>query len=435
MARFLLAFALLAVAATSWANVETPKVFCYYDSRSYVRETQAKMLPQDMDPALSYCTHLIYGYASIAHDTHKLVALNPNLDLDQGHGNYRVVTQMKRKFPQLKVLLSVGGGADNEEPEKYNTLLESPEARTAFISSASVLLRNYGFDGLDLAWQFPVIKPKKIRGTFSSIWHGIKKTFSSKVVDEKSEEHRDQFTKLVQETKNALRHDNMLLTATVIPNVNSSLYFDTHAIMNNLDYVILDGYDYNTPMRNPKEADYTAPLYELLERNPELNINFLVTWWLKNGFPNSKLILSMPSFGRAWKLDSDSAISGVPPLHTDGVAPEGPYTKHAGLLSYPEICTKLQNPSNAKGIHTHLRKVTDPSKRYGTYAFRVPDDNGDGGMWVSYEDPDTAGNKAGYVRAKGLAGIAVNDLSLDDFRGLCTGDKFPILRAAKYRLE
>lgn len=84
---------------------------------------QAKMLPQDMDPALSYCTHLIYGYAAIAHDTHKLVAMNPNLDLDQGHGNYRVVTQMKRKFPQLKVLLSVGGGADNEEPEKYNTLV------------------------------------------------------------------------------------------------------------------------------------------------------------------------------------------------------------------------------------------------------------------------------------------------------------------------
>lgn len=81
------------------------------------------MLPQDMDPALSYCTHLIYGYAAIAHDTHKLVAMNPNLDLDQGHGNYRVVTQMKRKFPQLKVLLSVGGGADNEEPEKYNTLV------------------------------------------------------------------------------------------------------------------------------------------------------------------------------------------------------------------------------------------------------------------------------------------------------------------------
>lgn len=53
---------------------------------------------------------------------------------------------------------------------------------------------------------------------------------------------------------------------------------------------------------------------------------------------------------------------------------------------------------------------------------------------MSYEDPDTAGNKAGYVRAKGLGGISINDLSLDDFRGTCSGDKYPILRAAKYRL-
>jgi Prp8 binding protein len=37
-------------------------------------------------------------------------------------------------------------------------------------------------------------------------------------------------------------------------------------------------------------------------------------------------------------------------------------------------------------------------------------------------------------KAKGLGGIAIVDITLDDFRGLCTGDKFPILRAAKFRL-
>lgn len=70
----------------------------------------------------------------------------------------------------------------------------------------------------------------------------------------------------------------------------------------------------------------------------------------------------------------------------------------------------------------------------GTYAFRLPDEDGEHGMWVGYEDPDTVGNKAGYVKAKGLGGMAVHDLSFDDFRGLCTGDKYPILRAAKFRL-
>lgn len=105
-------------------------------------------------------------------------------------------------------------------------------------------------------------------------------------------------------------------------------------------------------------------------------------------------------------------------------------------MSYPEICAKLPNPSNnnLKGEDAPLRKVGDPTKRFGTYAYRLPDSDGNFGLWVSYEDPDTAGNKAGYVRAKGLGGIAIVDLSLDDFRGTCSGDKYPILRAAKYRL-
>lgn len=70
----------------------------------------------------------------------------------------------------------------------------------------------------------------------------------------------------------------------------------------------------------------------------------------------------------------------------------------------------------------------------GTYAYRLPDKNEEGGVWVGFDDPDTAGNKAAYAKAKGLGGIAIFDITLDDFRGLCTGDKYPILRAAKYRL-
>lgn len=43
----------------------------------------------------------------------------------------------------------------------------------------------------------------------------------------------------------------------------------------------------------------------------------------------------------------------------------GQYTKIEGLLSYPEVCAKLINPNHQKGMRPHLRKVTDPSKRFG----------------------------------------------------------------------
>lgn len=56
-----------------------------------------------------------------------------------------------------------------------------------------------------------------------SIWHGIKKTFGTTLVDDKEAEHREGFTALVREMKQALNvKPNMQLSITVLPNVNAS---------------------------------------------------------------------------------------------------------------------------------------------------------------------------------------------------------------------
>ncbi|CAH0402156.1 unnamed protein product [Chilo suppressalis] len=447
--QLLITFAGLLALALANTPGSTGKVVCYYDSKSYVRESQARMLPLDLDPALSFCTHLVYGYAGIQPDTFKMIPLNENLDVDRSHANYRAITNFKSKFPAMKVLLSIGGDADTEDQQKYNLLLESPQARTAFVNSGVLLADQHGFDGIDLAWQLPRVKPKKIRSTWGSLWHGIKKTFGTTPVDDKEAEHREGFTALVRELKQALSvKPNKQLSVTVLPNVNSSVYFDVPSIINLVDFVNINAYDYFTPERNPKEADYTSPLYTPQNRNPLQNADAEIAYWKQHGAPTTKLVLGIATFARTWKLDGDSEISGVPPIHTDGPGEAGPYTKTEGVLSYPEVCAKLINPNHQKGMRPHLRKVTDPSKRFdvgltkeedlshmfGTYAFRLPDDNGEGGIWVSYEDPDTAAQKAEFAKSKSLGGISIVDLSMDDFRGLCTGDKYPILRAAKYHL-
>lgn len=167
---------------------------------------------------------MLYGYAGIAADNHKLTSLNPALDLDQGKGHFRLITQLKRKYPQLKVILSVGHNVDTADSEKYLTLLESPAGRIAFINSAYSLVKTYEFDGLDLAWQFPANRPKKIKGALGSFWNSIKSTvgITKAPVDEKAAEHREEFTALVRELKNAFRHDNYIVSLTVNPNVNST---------------------------------------------------------------------------------------------------------------------------------------------------------------------------------------------------------------------
>ncbi|XP_053697940.1 chitinase-like protein Idgf4 [Sabethes cyaneus] len=437
----LLAVLVATVRANTNSTDGTTKVLCYYDGSAALREGLGKVIVSDIELALPFCTHLIYGYAGVdAANNYKLRAIDESLDLDSGKGQYRQVTTLKRRYPALKVLLSVGGYKDlaEEKPfEKYLTLLESSGSRTAFVNSAYSLLKTYNFDGLDLAWQFPQSKPKRIRGWTGKLWHGFKKLFTGdSVLDPKADEHREEFVALVRDLKNAFVPDNFQLGLTVLPHVNESVFLDVFLLKDNLDYINLAAFDQQTPERNPKEADFGGPLYEPTERVVGNNVDAKVSHWMGKGAPLSKLVVGIPTYGRGWKLTEESGITGVPPLRADGPAVAGPYTGIPGFYSWAEVCAKLPNPGNAnlKGADYPLRKIGDPTRRFGAYAFRVPDENGEHGIWLSYEDPETAGNKAAYVKAKGLGGISIFDLGNDDFRGNCAGDKFPILRASKYRL-
>ncbi|KAL7015299.1 hypothetical protein ACKWTF_016391 [Chironomus riparius] len=412
------------------------KVVCYYDSRAFVREGLGKVTLADIEPGLGQCTHLVIGFASI-NEQKRVVSLNPLRDLDHGNRLYREATFLRSKFPKLKVLLGIGYDVSGD-PEKWLQMLETSTARIAFINSAYDLIKTYAFDGIDLAFEFPKIKVKKQRGSVGSFFYSIKKAVGAagKPVDAKFEEHREEFTSLIRELKNSFRHDGYLLSFTLNPNVNSSLYLDVPQIINNIDWVNIAAFDVQTPLRNKEEADYAAPLYKPSERNPELNIDFQVTDLLARGVPTSKIVVGIPTFARAWKIEDGATSTGVPPLKADGPTDEGIESKQEGLFSYKEVCSMLTNPQNKdlKGERGPVRKVGDPSKRFTPYGFRLPDKDGKFGLWMAYEDPDSAGNKAAYVRGKNLGGVSIMDLTYDDFRGTCTGDKFPILKSAKYRL-
>ncbi|KAJ8665193.1 hypothetical protein QAD02_006855 [Eretmocerus hayati] len=411
---------------------EHNKVVCYWNSTSFERAGPGKFQVDDLKPALSLCTHLIYGFAGIDENSFEVKSLNPNIDTGAGYGFYRLVTQLKRQFPELKVYLGIGGNADpNDDNHKYLKVTETSEARNKFINSAVRLLNDYEFDGFDLAWQFVPNKVKKERGAFTSFWRGVKKTFGyGKFKDEKADEHRDGFTILVNDLKNQLRPKNKAVTLSVLPHINSSVYYNARVLAPNLDAVHLLAFDQVTAERSKDKADYPAPIYESYGREKDTNIDSQTRYWIEQGTPGSKIVIGIPAFARTWKLTKESEAAGVPPVTADGPGAEGPHTGIAGLLSYAEVCSRLTEHAVGK-----LRRVNDPSKKYGSYAFEAYNKNsGADGIWVGFEDPDTAGNKALYAKAKGLGGVAIYDLSLDDFRGVCNGDKFPIVKGAKFKL-
>lgn len=198
------------------------KLICYYDSTSYLRQGLAKLDPNNLDLAMQFCTHLVYGYAGLKPDTFELYSLN--VDLDMFH--FKDITLLRTKYPELKVLLSVGGDrdADQSDSNKYISLLEANRtAQQNFIDSSMVMLRRNGFDGLDLAFQLPKNKPRKVHGAVGTVWKKFKKIFTGDfVVDPLADKHKGQFTDLVVNLRNAFQSANLMLTMTVLPNVNST---------------------------------------------------------------------------------------------------------------------------------------------------------------------------------------------------------------------
>jgi GH18 family chitinase len=415
------------------------KIVCFYDGRSFLREGLGKVTLENIEPALAQCTHLVYGYAGIDGSTNKIKSLLPDVETNPTNGQFKLATGFKTKYPNLKVFLSLGGGADEGESEKYHKLIDSTTGRLAFSNSAISFLKNYGFDGLDLSFQFPTIRPKKIRSKLGSAWASFKKTIgvAQGPVDPDSENHKALYAAFVRELKDTFKSENLLLSVTVLPNVDPLLYLDVENIKPYVEFVILSAFDVQTPDRNPKEADYPAPIYPLDERDPRLNIDTQVTELQQKGLVPEKIVIGIASYGRAWKIERDATLSGFPPVQADGPYAAGPQTRKPGLFSYPEICLNITNLINPelKNEDVPFRSVRDPTNRMGTYAYRVANDEGNYGVWIGYEDPDSAGNKANYVKTKRLAGVAVFDLSLDDFRGACNGVKFPILTQIKQKLN
>ncbi|CAH1982111.1 unnamed protein product [Acanthoscelides obtectus] len=284
-------FTTLLIVALSQFVVCEKVVFCNYEAKAHLRDGLAKFEITDIEPALQYCTHLVYGYAAINDDTLKVTPLNEQFDVIKD--NYRKVTDLKKKYPKLKVLLSVGGNDDvsgegEEKNKKYREVLETSARRLAFINSAHTLIKGFGFDGMDLAWEFPETKPKKIKSGIGAFWSSVKKTIAGEsVIDENAEQHREQFSSLIKELKSTFRPDNLLVTLTVLPNVNSTVYYDPRALSQNLDFIILHAFDFYTPQRNKKLADVPAPLYELIDRRNDENVDAWVKYWYvdkSNGF-------------------------------------------------------------------------------------------------------------------------------------------------------
>ena len=126
-----------------------PQIVCYFTNWAWYRRGAGKYMPEHIDHTL--CTHIVYGFAVLDYSNLIIKAHDSWADYDNRFYE-RVVAYKKRG---IKVSLALGGWNDSAG-DKYSRLVNNPAARRKFVEQALQFVEKYGFDGLDLDWEYPV---------------------------------------------------------------------------------------------------------------------------------------------------------------------------------------------------------------------------------------------------------------------------------------
>jgi len=332
---------------------------------------------QPTDVVDSILTHILYSFADVSPSTGAIALTDPYADeqkhfptdswSEPGNNLYGCLKQLyllKLKRRNLKVLLSIGGWTYSQSG--HFSFVTDPTARTTFVNSAVQLVEDYGFDGIDIDFEFP-----------SSAAQG--QGFADLVTA-----LRTAFTSLASRKGDTVPYQ---ITAAVSAGFPNYQYLNVPQMNAAMDYWNLMAYDYAGSWLT--YADNQANLYG--GSRTGFNTDSAVKWYLANGATASKITLGMPLYGRAFESTNGlgQPYSGV-----------GPGTIQAGVYSYKAL------PLAGATVFENFTDVSSYS--YDSAKKEL----------VSYDTPNIVRTKAQYINSKGLAGSMFWELSTDNVGSL-----------------
>ena len=353
------------------------KLIAYYPAwATYARSFQVSDIPGQK------LTHINYAFANIQQGRCVLGDSYADIDKafagdtwDQGalRGNFGQLRKLKAANPSLKTMISIGGWTWSEN---FAAAAATDASRKAFASSCVTFMKQYGFDGIDIDWEYPV------SGGLNAGTPADKQNYTALL--------REFRTELNAEEAKDSRTYSLSIAApagpSIIPNLESAKIGGVLDWMNLMSYDFHGSWDsitgHNAPMTvGPKD---TAAGFSITDA---------VDSYLKTGFPAAKLVLGVPFYGRGWENVGPNA-SG---LYQSGTAASvGTWEK--GVFDYSDIKSNyLPSMTRSWDASAQVPYLYDPARR----------------LWISYDDAQSMKIKADYIKAKGLGGAMIWEITGD----------------------
>lgn len=395
--RHLVVLLLLAVASTAQAapgkgkHRHEPKQVIGYFTESGAASGQYPVKSVVTSGAAPLLTILNYAFGRVAEDrcqiAHPEIALDKVYDSSTSvdastdpdapntlRGTFHQLQELKRLYPQLKVLISFGGWGQSGG---FSSAAESEHVRDFVRSCVETFIEGHFapgitapgiFDGIDLDWEYPV------EGGVEPGHPQDKKNFTAMVA-----EFRRQL--------DAVR-PGLLLTAALPAEEEYYQNFELKEISQGLELLSIMAYDlhWNTePITNFHSAlfhDRRDPSGSPLKKRYG---DYAVKGFLHAGVPAGKIIFGVPFYGKGWMGVKD-ANHGLYAPATGPIQSGGSYRElkilppeaHRMYFSKPVTCTVWSNE-----------------------------------MFWSYDCPQALRKKMSYIRSHQLGGVMFWELSED----------------------
>ena len=338
-------------------------------------------------------THLIYGFAGFKQQGGTWVADYPEPhDAGPGkHSNVAKLIELKKRWPDLRVMLSVGGwhhshqgDPTNRTTPVFSAVAATTEARQAFVTSCVDTFIKPGhpqlgrlFDGIDIDWEYPAAADKH------------------------------NFTLLLQEFRAQLDKAGfedgrqLFLTVALDPGQDRGT-LELASIASAVDWVNLMAYNAHGPSLSRWNlfTDFQAPLYKSPAEpvsNVTWNIDPSVQTLARAGLPAAKLVLGISAHGLSYAGVTDANHGLYQPYTGPG---PGSFTER-GKLIYRDIATRF--------MPSFELLWDDISKSSYLYS---PSQQ----MWISFDDARSVATKCRYaskIGGAGLSGLVLWDISAD----------------------